>query len=169
MNPAPLPPLHGCWRFAARFTCRSKSFNVSIRIGRKPARIFSPIRATPPPARSNSWIPGKWPKRRLLFLAHGRGQIEPDAFLSQSAFLEAIRGRGIPTNPLTRLCRSIEEVWQTIEDFDKKRADLAYGVDGVVVKVDRVDQQEQLGYTSKSPRCVHGLQVRRRAGAHGSA
>ena len=44
---------------------------------------------------------------------------------------------------------------QFIEDFGAKRGELPYGVDGVVVRVDRVDLQEELGYTSKFPRwCI---------------
>jgi DNA ligase (NAD+) len=91
-------------------------------------------------------------QRRLLFVAHGRGQIEPDPFTTQSAYLAALRAYGIPINKLTRACQGIDPVWQAVEDFDSKRATLPYGVDGVVIKVDRYDQQEQLGYTSKSPR-----------------
>ena len=54
-----------------------------------------------------------------------------------------------------RNCNSIKEVWVFIEKFQNRRTKLPYGVDGVVVKVDRYDWQEHLGYTSKAPRwCI---------------
>ncbi len=92
-------------------------------------------------------------KRRLMFMAHGRGVIDPANLVdSQHAMLDTFRALDIPTNPLTRLCAAIDEVWQAIEDFQQKRATLDYATDGMVVKVDRFAQQEELGFTSKSPR-----------------
>jgi DNA ligase (NAD+) len=94
-------------------------------------------------------------KRRLDFISHGRGEISDEPFDRYSQLLEAFKSWGVPTNPLTQICHSIDEVWQFIERFQKQRTELPYGVDGVVVKVDRYDWQEQLGYTSKSPRwCI---------------
>ncbi|MEX0774644.1 MAG: NAD-dependent DNA ligase LigA [Phycisphaeraceae bacterium] len=93
--------------------------------------------------------------RRLRFIAHGRGEVEPDNFHRHSEFLDTCRELGLPTNPLTKVCKSLDEVWQLIETFDKKRGELPYGVDGVVIKIDDYEQQEELGYTSKSPRwCI---------------
>ncbi len=93
--------------------------------------------------------------RRLLFWAHGRGEVEPDEFASHSQFLAAARRWGVPTNPLTSTCKSLEQVWDFIERFARKRPTLPYQIDGVVVKVDRYDLQEALGHTSKSPRwCI---------------
>ena len=94
-------------------------------------------------------------QRKLLFYAHGRGQVEPDSFVTHSQFLTSLRDLGLPTNPLTKTCSTVEEVWRYIEEFEIRRADLDYGVDGMVVKVDRFDRQRQLGSTSKSPRwCI---------------
>ncbi len=94
-------------------------------------------------------------QRRLEFIAHGRGEISDEPFDRYSQLLDAFKTWGVPTNPLTKICHSIDEVWQFIEDFQQQRTKLPYGVDGVVVKVDRYDWQEQLGYTSKSPRwCI---------------
>ncbi len=93
--------------------------------------------------------------RRLEFIAHGRGEISDESAQSYSELLAAFKAWGLPTNPLTRICQSIEDVWQFIEEFQTKRTELPYGTDGVVVKVDRYDWQEQLGYTSKSPKwCI---------------
>lgn len=94
-------------------------------------------------------------QRKLLFMAHGRGQVEPDPFLTLSEFLQAIREWGFPTPTVTAKCTGIAGVWDFIESFDRRRGGLGYGTDGVVVKVDRMDWQQQLGHTSKSPRwCI---------------
>ena len=94
-------------------------------------------------------------QRRLMFVAHGRGQVEPDPFHCHSQFLAAVRVWGIPTNPLMKSCLGIEQARAFIDQFEGKRESLDYEVDGVVVKVDRFDQQHLLGATSKSPRwCV---------------
>ena len=94
-------------------------------------------------------------QRKLHFLAHGRGEVVSDHCATHSEFLAALAAWGVPTNPLTKSCQSIDEVWQLIQEFDAMRTDLAYGVDGVVVKVDRYELQEQLGSTSRFPRwCI---------------
>ncbi|MCE9592271.1 MAG: NAD-dependent DNA ligase LigA [Planctomycetes bacterium] len=94
-------------------------------------------------------------KRGLSFFAHGRGECDPDSFESHSGFLDAIQKMGLPTHPLTRRCGSADEVWAFIESFMTERAKLPYWTDGVVVKVDRYDQQRTLGATTKSPRwCI---------------
>lgn len=51
-----------------------------------------------------------------------------------------------------KLCRSLEEVFEYLDYWDTHRHDLPYETDGVVIKVNRLDQQDELGYTAKSPR-----------------
>ncbi len=91
-------------------------------------------------------------QRRLRFIAHGRGEVAPDPFTSYHDFLQAIEKWGLPINPLTRRCESIDEVLVFIEQFKQLRHELPYNVDGVVVKVDSLSMQKQLGFTSKFPR-----------------
>lgn len=94
-------------------------------------------------------------QRRLHFLAHGRGQLEPDHYATQSELLVAMRQLGIPTNEHTKSCTGIDKVIETITSFETQRRELGYGVDGMVVKVDRYDLQDKLGFTSKAPRwCI---------------
>ena len=94
-------------------------------------------------------------ERRLLFCAHGRGEIAPDPFQTHTAFLERMRALGIPTNPHTQTAHTFDEIWRHIEQFEQTRTELDYGTDGMVVRVDRYDFQEALGYTSKAPRwCI---------------
>ncbi|MDY7110230.1 MAG: NAD-dependent DNA ligase LigA [Planctomycetota bacterium] len=95
-------------------------------------------------------------ERRLNFVAHGRGEITglPDID-THSAFIERVRALGVPVSPLARLCGTIEEAIETIDAFAEKRTQLDYAVDGMVVRVDGFDQQEELGSTSKAPRwCI---------------
>lgn len=66
--------------------------------------------------------------------------------------LEKARQMGFKVPNEARLCNSIDEVFQFINHWDKARHDLPYETDGVVVKVNNLYQQEELGYTSKAPR-----------------
>ncbi len=94
--------------------------------------------------------------RRLAFLAHGRGEVRgwPDID-SFSAFLRAIAGCGIPVSNHVTQCGTLEAVIAAIEHFDSIRTTLGFGVDGMVVRVDRFDLQRQLGATSRAPRwCI---------------
>ncbi len=59
---------------------------------------------------------------------------------------------GFPVNPLTRRCRTVDEVLEFYEEVQHQRADLGYDIDGVVYKVDRLDLQNRLGFVSRSPR-----------------
>ena len=59
---------------------------------------------------------------------------------------------GFKTNPERRLCTGIEEVIEYIKEYTIKRPDLAYDIDGVVIKVDDMSLYDKLGYTAKTPR-----------------
>lgn len=93
--------------------------------------------------------------RRLAFYAWGRGVVSGADFApSYSVFLERIRAQGIPVNPHTKVCSSVDEILRVIRDFDSTRKKLSYWVDGMVVRLDDFSQQEALGATSKSPRWI---------------
>ena len=66
--------------------------------------------------------------------------------------LDALRAWGLPVNPATERCASLAEIFALYDRYAATRDDLPYEIDGVVVKVDRLDQQERLGTTAKSPR-----------------
>ena len=66
--------------------------------------------------------------------------------------LEAARKAGFKVPKTILLARSIEEVFNFVNDWDLKRHQLPYETDGVVIKVNNLQQQEELGYTAKSPR-----------------
>ncbi len=96
--------------------------------------------------------------RRLGFVAHGRGAIDPEPkgdLASFSCLLEALPTLGFPTNSGWKRCESVDAILQFIREFDAARHSLPYAVDGVVVRVDAFEQQRALGVTAKSPRwCV---------------
>src|SRR5262249_44363254 len=74
------------------------------------------------------------------------------AFESHWEALEQMRTMGFKVNPHSKRCRDIDEVIELCTQFEAKREQLPYEIDGVVVKVDSVEQQRQLGYTAKAPR-----------------
>ncbi len=71
---------------------------------------------------------------------------------SQIEELEFLKELGFKVNPYARLCRSIDEVEAYYAEWTKRRHELPYGLDGVVIKVNNQRFQEALGYTGKSPR-----------------
>ena len=63
-----------------------------------------------------------------------------------------VRDLRLQTNPLTKICRSTEDLLAFHREIEEGRAELDYDIDGVVYKVDRLDWQERLGFVSRSPR-----------------
>ncbi|WP_295655369.1 NAD-dependent DNA ligase LigA [uncultured Mucilaginibacter sp.] len=66
--------------------------------------------------------------------------------------LNAVKSWGFHVCEHTQLCRHIDEVLAFIAVWDKKRFDLSYDIDGIVLKVNSLEQQQELGFTAKSPR-----------------
>ncbi len=66
--------------------------------------------------------------------------------------LQAVKSWGFHVNDHSRLCGGIQGVLSFINDWDKKRFDLSYDIDGIVIKVNSYAQQQELGFTAKSPR-----------------
>ncbi|MDM9631955.1 NAD-dependent DNA ligase LigA [Robiginitalea aurantiaca] len=71
---------------------------------------------------------------------------------SQGEFLETARALGFKVPDTARVFKSMEEVLKFLEYWDVNRNELPYETDGVVIKVNEMRFQEELGYTSKSPR-----------------
>lgn len=94
-------------------------------------------------------------ERRLGLLVHGRGEVDPDGFArSHAEFLQKARALGIPVSD-SRACRDVDEIEAVIDEIGGRLADFEYMIDGVVVRIDRFDQQAAAGMTSKSPRwCI---------------
>lgn len=66
--------------------------------------------------------------------------------------LEQARRWGFPVSDAIRVCHSIDEVMDFISYWDQKRKELPVATDGIVLKVNSLQQQEELGYTAKNPR-----------------
>ena len=71
---------------------------------------------------------------------------------SQWQMLEKAREWGFKVPTVAKLCKTTDEVMAFVEEWDVQRHDLPYETDGVVIKVNSLQQQDELGHTSKSPR-----------------
>ena len=74
------------------------------------------------------------------------------AFESHWESLEAMSHMGFKVNTHRRRCSNVDEVLAFCADWETRREELPYEIDGVVVKVDSIEQQRALGFTAKSPR-----------------
>lgn len=92
-------------------------------------------------------------RRGLCFFAHSLGVCEPNPFKEHEAMLGRFAASGLPVNE-HRVCRTVEEALKACREWEKKRETLDYDIDGLVFKVNRLDQQAKLGHTNKSPRWV---------------
>ena len=90
--------------------------------------------------------------RPLKFFAYAWGEAPDLPANTQMGVIDAFKSWGLPTNPLTRLCRSVEELLAQYRLIENQRAELGYDIDGVVYKVNRLDWQQRLGFVSRSPR-----------------
>ena len=71
---------------------------------------------------------------------------------TQTGMIHWFERCGFRTNPLTKLCHSVEQLIAFHRKIEEQRAGLDYDIDGVVYKVDRIDWQERLGFVSRTPR-----------------
>ena len=71
---------------------------------------------------------------------------------SQHENLQLLRDLGFPTSEHTKICQSVDEVIEYWKEWEHRRDELPFDIDGVVVKVDSRNQQERLGAVAKSPR-----------------
>jgi len=90
--------------------------------------------------------------RPLRFFAYAWGQISEMPADTHSGMVKWLAQCGFKTNPLSKVCRSTEELLAFHHQIGLARAKLDYDIDGVVYKVDRLDWQERLGFVSRSPR-----------------
>jgi DNA ligase (NAD+) len=90
--------------------------------------------------------------RPLGFFAYAWGEMSETPADTQSGMIKWFETCGFKTNPLTKLCRSTEELVTFHRSIEERRAKLDYDIDGVVYKIDRIDWQERLGFVSRTPR-----------------
>jgi DNA ligase (NAD+) len=94
-----------------------------------------------------------------ILLENGRTYLD-----HHSKSLAALESAGFKVNPNHKLVRSMDEVWEFIQQWERKRDSLPYEIDGIVVKVDRVGLQNELGFTGKAPRWAIAYKYAARAG-----
>jgi len=103
-------------------------------------------------------------QRRLDYFAYGLLQNGRSYFDRHSKTLDALNAAGLKVNPNRKLVDSMEQVWDFIRQWEGKRDSLPYEIDGIVVKVDRVALQDELGFTGKAPRWAIAYKYAARAG-----
>src|SRR5215212_4181582 len=90
--------------------------------------------------------------RPLGFFAYAWGQMSAMPEATQSGMIGWFERCGFKTNPLLKVCHSVEQLIAFHRTIEEQRAKLDYDIDGVVYKVDRLDWQERLGFVSRTPR-----------------
>lgn len=91
-------------------------------------------------------------RRGLCVLLFSIAEDSSGTVFSQTAAYQFMKSAGLPCVPESAHCKRPEEVWDFIQSVEKKRDVLPFQIDGVVVKVDSLKEQDQLGMTGKSPR-----------------
>ncbi|GAB3804641.1 NAD-dependent DNA ligase LigA [Virgibacillus kimchii] len=90
--------------------------------------------------------------RNLDIFLYGVGEWQGEALETHSERLNKLKELGFKTNPEWKTCKTVEEVMEFVEYWTEERPNLSYEIDGIVIKVDNLNQQEELGFTAKSPR-----------------
>jgi DNA ligase (NAD+) len=90
--------------------------------------------------------------RPLGFFAYAWGEMSEMPANTQSGMVNWFASCGFKTNPLAKMCRSLDALLEFHGEIEAQRATLDYDIDGVVYKVDRIDWQQRLGFVSHTPR-----------------
>jgi DNA ligase (NAD+) len=90
--------------------------------------------------------------RPLSIWIYGVGRVDGLELESQWETLQWLRAHGFRTNPYAERLESIDEVGEAARQWERRRAELDYEIDGIVIKVDSLDQQGRLGALHGRPR-----------------
>jgi DNA ligase (NAD+) len=90
--------------------------------------------------------------RPLSVVVHGVGARDGISFESQSGAYQVLKSLGLPTSDRFKVCGSRTDVQKFIQFYADHRHDVEHEIDGVVIKVDSLSQQAQLGFTSRAPK-----------------
>src|SRR5579864_241733 len=126
-----------------------------LELNRKQAEAGKPLYVNPRNTAAGSLRqldPSITASRPLGFFAYAWGEMSDMPADSQFGMIKWLASCGFKTNPLTRMCRSVEALLKFHREIEAERATLDYDIDGVVYKVDRLDWQERLGFVSRNPR-----------------
>ena len=122
----------------------------AARIERGEAAFMNPRNAASGALRQKD--PRKVADRPLAMWIHGFGHVEGRTFTTYSEYLDWARSAGLPVPTQSTTVDSIDEVWEAIQTVTEQRHSFGFEVDGVVIKVDDVEQRRALGSTAKAPR-----------------
>ncbi|WP_040281756.1 NAD-dependent DNA ligase LigA [Tessaracoccus massiliensis] len=90
--------------------------------------------------------------RPLQMIVHGIGAVEGTSFTSQSDAYRRLKEWGLPVSEAYQVVSSAEEVAGFVDYYGEHRHDVAHEIDGIVIKVDQLSEQDRLGSTSRAPR-----------------
>jgi DNA ligase (NAD+) len=126
-----------------------------LELNRKQAEAGKPLYVNPRNTAAGSLRqldPAITASRPLGFFAYAWGEMSEMPADTQSGMIKWLASCGFKTNPLTKMCRSVEALLEFHRKIEAERATLDYDIDGVVYKVDRLDWQARLGFVSRNPR-----------------
>jgi DNA ligase (NAD+) len=90
--------------------------------------------------------------RPLDVVVHGIGAADGISFQQQSTAYELLKGWGLPTSNRFKVVKTRKEVLVFIDEYEKHRHDVEHEIDGVVIKVNEIAVQNDLGFTSRAPK-----------------
>jgi DNA ligase (NAD+) len=90
--------------------------------------------------------------RHLDFFGYQIGYMQGLDFHSQWEALQLIRDWGFPVNPNIQLAKTLDEVWDFCQKWEQERFKLPYEIDGIVIKISDLAQQQELGAVARDPR-----------------
>ncbi|GEN49452.1 NAD-dependent DNA ligase LigA [Alkalibacterium pelagium] len=90
--------------------------------------------------------------RNLSVFLYALTNVSEQPVDTQDAALTMLDQLGLKTNPERKVFESMSDVWSFVEDYQEKRTSLPYEIDGIVIKVNELNNQEKAGYTVKAPR-----------------
>lgn len=91
-------------------------------------------------------------QRNLSTFLYTVAEFGPLEVATQEEALQALDRLGFKINPNRRICQTVDEIWEYITEYHEKRATLPYEIDGIVIKVNDLNLQDELGFTVKAPR-----------------
>jgi DNA ligase (NAD+) len=103
-------------------------------------------------------------QRRLDYFAYALLKEGRTYFDRHWETLNALEAAGFKVNRTRKLAKSFDQIWQFIGQEEPKRETLPYEIDGIVIKVDRIALQQELGYTGKAPRWAIAYKYAARSG-----
>jgi DNA ligase (NAD+) len=126
------------------------------------ARFANPRNATAGTVRQLE--PGVTAQRRLDYFTYQLLKDGRTFFDRHSKALAALQAAGFKVNPNHKIAKSLDEVLAFIQQWEDRRDSLPYEIDGIVIKVDRIALQDELGFTGKAPRWAIAYKYAARGG-----